>query len=192
MTLLRMLYPDSGVSQIYLSKQSCTGHVVDDTIVFDQSYSNCSTSKTVHFYAFQNPSSVNYRWCVLTNGYIYNIFFTECTYASILKDLRVVLNLASSPFIFKISDQFVSYENQLVYPESKTPFPIIVHGYRWRVDVKCDLDRYEHVTQHYKPTEVPLSQTTFHHQVGGSGHYDTKLQFYTDPQYFHEINVRNR
>ncbi|XP_048734598.2 deleted in malignant brain tumors 1 protein-like [Ostrea edulis] len=133
MTLLRMLYPDSGVSQIYLSKQSCTGHVVDDTIVFDQSYSNCSTSKT-------------------------------------------------------ISDQFVSYENQLVYPESKTPFPIIVHGYRWRVDVKCDLDRYEHVTQHYKPTEVPLSQTTFHHQVGGSGHYDTKLQFYTDPQYFHEIN----
>ncbi|XP_061172005.1 deleted in malignant brain tumors 1 protein-like [Saccostrea echinata] len=132
MTLLRMLYPDSGVSQIYLSKQSCYGHVVGDTIVFDQSYNNCSTSKT-------------------------------------------------------ISDQFVTYKNQLVYPESTTPFPLIVHGYRWRVDVKCDLDRYEHVTQHYKPTEAPATQTTLHHQVGGTGHYDIKLQFYTDPQYFHEI-----
>lgn len=47
MTLLRLLYPDSGVSQIYLNKQACYGHVVDDTVVFDQSYSNCSTSKSV-------------------------------------------------------------------------------------------------------------------------------------------------
>jgi hypothetical protein len=52
MTLLRMLYPNSGVSQIYLSKQSCTGHVVDDTVVFDQSYSNCSTSKTVYSFIY--------------------------------------------------------------------------------------------------------------------------------------------
>lgn len=133
MTLLRMMYPDSGVSQIYLSKQSCYGHVIDDTVVFDQSYTNCSTSKTV-------------------------------------------------------SDQFVTYSNQLVYPESTKPFPLIIHGYRWRVDVNCDLDRFEHVTQHYKPTEAPLTQTTIHHQVGGTGHYDIMLQFFTDPQYFHEIN----
>nr|XP_022333493.1 deleted in malignant brain tumors 1 protein-like [Crassostrea virginica] len=132
MTLLRLLYPDSGVSQIYLNKQSCYGHVVDDTVVFDQSYSNCSTSKS-------------------------------------------------------ISDKYVTYTNQLVYPESSTPFPLIVHGYRWRVDVNCNLDRYEHVTQHYKPTDAPPTQTTIHHQVGGSGHYDIDLQFFTDPQYFHEI-----
>lgn len=52
MTLLRMMYPDSGVSQIYLSKQSCYGHLIDDTVVFDQSYTNCSTSKTVKNYKF--------------------------------------------------------------------------------------------------------------------------------------------
>ncbi|KAH3792466.1 hypothetical protein DPMN_145963, partial [Dreissena polymorpha] len=26
----------------------------------------------------------------------------------------------------------VVYYNQLVYPESNIPFPIIVHGYRWK------------------------------------------------------------
>uniref|UniRef100_K1PRQ0 Deleted in malignant brain tumors 1 protein n=1 Tax=Magallana gigas TaxID=29159 RepID=K1PRQ0_MAGGI len=88
----------------------------------------------------------------------------------------------------RVSDQFVTYSNQLVYPESTKPFPLIIHGYRWRVDVNCDLDRFEHVTQHYKPTEAPLTQTTIHHQVGGTGHYDIMLQFFTDPQYFHEIN----
>lgn len=92
--------------------------------------------------------------------------------------------------IIQVSDQFVTYSNQLVYPESTKPFPLIIHGYRWRVDVNCDLDRFEHVTQHYKPTEAPLTQTTIHHQVGGTGHYDIMLQFFTDPQYFHEINVR--
>lgn len=94
-------------------------------------------------------------------------------------------------FIIQISDQFVMYSNQLVYPESSQPFPLIIHGYRWRVDVNCDIDRFEHVTQHYRPTEAPLTQTTIHHQVGGTGHYDIKLQFFTDPQYFHEINVRS-
>lgn len=92
--------------------------------------------------------------------------------------------------MLQVSDQFVTYSNQLVYPESTKPFPLIIHGYRWRVDVNCDLDRFEHVTQHYKPTEAPLTQTTIHHQVGGTGHYDIMLQFFTDPQYFHEINVR--
>lgn len=85
----------------------------------------------------------------------------------------------------------MTYTNQLVYPESSTPFPLIIHGYRWRVDVNCNLDRYEHVTQQYKPTEAPPTQTTIHHQVGGSGHYDIDLQFFTDPQYFHEILVSN-
>lgn len=92
--------------------------------------------------------------------------------------------------ILQVSDQFVTYSNQLVYPESTKPFPLIIHGYRWRVDVNCDLNRFEHVTQHYKPTEAPLTQTTIHHQIGGTGHYDIMLQFFTDPQYFHEINVR--
>lgn len=84
----------------------------------------------------------------------------------------------------------MTYTNQLVYPESSTPFPLIVHGNRWRVDVNCNLDRYEHVTQQYKPTVAHPTQTTIHHQVGGSGHYDIDLQFFTDPQYFHEIPVR--
>lgn len=60
MTLLRMIYPDSGVSQIYLSKQSCYGHVINDTVVFDHSYTNCSTSKTVkHSYFFISHLTAN-------------------------------------------------------------------------------------------------------------------------------------
>ena len=47
MTLLRHIYPDSGVSQIKLSDQKCTGYVDGDLIVFKQSFTACSTHAKV-------------------------------------------------------------------------------------------------------------------------------------------------
>ncbi|KAL4216375.1 Deleted in malignant brain tumors 1 protein-like [Mactra antiquata] len=47
MTILRHLYPDTGVSYIKLSNQKCTGRVFGDLVIFDQHYTECSTSHTV-------------------------------------------------------------------------------------------------------------------------------------------------
>ncbi|XP_053387201.1 deleted in malignant brain tumors 1 protein-like [Mercenaria mercenaria] len=76
-TILRHLYPDTGVSQIKLAEQFCTGEVFGDLVVFQQSYTKCSTTS-------------------------------------------------------KTSNETLEYNNKLVYPESRTPFPIIVRGYRWK------------------------------------------------------------
>ena len=47
MTILRQIYPDTGVSQIKLSEQDCTGQVMGDLVVFKQSYTKCSTTSKV-------------------------------------------------------------------------------------------------------------------------------------------------
>lgn len=181
------MYPDSGVSQIYLSKQACYGHVIDDTVVFDHSYTNCSTSKTVrNSYFFIKHLTAKLEYFIVFLIVLKKEYFKPDSWYYVRNVQILIYDII---FIIQVSDQFVMYSNQLVYPESSKPFPLIIHGYRWRVDVNCDIDRFEHVTQHYKPTEAPLTQTTVHHQVGGTGHYDIKLQFFTDSQYFHEINV---
>ncbi|XP_052221840.1 uncharacterized protein LOC127838255 [Dreissena polymorpha] len=80
-TMLRVLYPDTGVSHIKLTNQYCTGRVMGDLVVFNQHYTECSSTA-------------------------------------------------------KTNADNVVYSNQLVYPESNTPFPIIVHGYRWKVKAR--------------------------------------------------------
>ncbi|XP_069139920.1 scavenger receptor cysteine-rich domain superfamily protein-like [Argopecten irradians] len=134
MTLLRSLYPNTGVSDIYLSRQSCTGTVVDDLIVFEQSFTECSTSKTT-------------------------------------------------------TDSDIIYHNELVNPNSNTPFPVIVHGYRWRVDVSCKVKRQTNVTQSYIPTAPSVTQTidNGHHELSGSSNYDIHLAFYQDPGFYQQI-----
>ncbi|KAK3096265.1 hypothetical protein FSP39_025096 [Pinctada imbricata] len=134
MTLLRELHPDSKVSQIKMTKQLCVGQVVDDTVVFGQSYAECETKKTTN-------------------------------------------------------NDTVVYTNQLIYPESTSSFPLIVHRYRWRVDLQCDLSRTVQVTNHYKPTEAtPTRQTVPHHHVGGTGNYGINIQFFKDPAFYQEIS----
>ncbi|XP_060064988.1 deleted in malignant brain tumors 1 protein-like [Ylistrum balloti] len=134
MTILRSLYPDAGVSDIYLAVQSCTGTVVDDLVVFQQSYTDCSSFKTT-------------------------------------------------------TDTDIIYHNQLVYPNSATPFPVIVHGYRWRVDISCNVNRQTNVTQSYIPTAPSVTQTidTGHHHLSGSSNYDIHLTFYQDSGFYQAI-----
>jgi len=48
-TMLRHIYPDTGVSQIKLTVPECTGRIMGDLLVFDQHYTECSTlSKVPH------------------------------------------------------------------------------------------------------------------------------------------------
>ena len=47
-TILRHLYPDTGVSQIKLSDQQCTGVVDGDMVLFKQSYTECSSNIQVN------------------------------------------------------------------------------------------------------------------------------------------------
>ncbi|XP_021378643.1 deleted in malignant brain tumors 1 protein-like [Mizuhopecten yessoensis] len=134
MTVLKSLYPDVGVSDLYLSKQSCTGTVVDDLVVFQQAYTDCSSSKTT-------------------------------------------------------TDSDIIYHNQMIYPNARTPFPVIVHSYLWRVDVACNVKRQTNVSQSYVPTAPSATQTvdTGHHHLSGSSNYDIHLTFYQDPGFYQEI-----
>ncbi|XP_033757248.1 deleted in malignant brain tumors 1 protein-like [Pecten maximus] len=134
MTMLKSLYPNIGVSDIYLSDQSCTGTVVDDLVVFQQSYTECSSSKTT-------------------------------------------------------TDSEIIYHNQLVSPNSATSFPVIVHGYRWRVDIDCKVKRQTNVTHNYIPIAPTATQTidSGHHHLSGSSNYDIHLAFYQDPGFYQQI-----
>ena len=46
-TILRYLYPDTGISHIKLSDSKCTGYVDGDLVVFTQSFTECSTQTKV-------------------------------------------------------------------------------------------------------------------------------------------------
>ncbi|WAR30646.1 DMBT1-like protein [Mya arenaria] len=77
-SLLRVLHTDTGVSQVKLTDQFCTGIMDGDLIRFRQHYTECHT-------------------------------------------------------VSKTTPDNIVYHNELVYPEAASPFPIIVHGYRWKV-----------------------------------------------------------
>ncbi|XP_060602750.1 deleted in malignant brain tumors 1 protein-like [Ruditapes philippinarum] len=129
MTILRTLYPDTGVSQIKLSEQDCTGKVVGDLVLFKQSYAKCSTTS-------------------------------------------------------KSTGDTLIYDNQLVYPESRTPFPIIVHGYRWRVDLECDVSRVEEVSTNFHPNRTIINENQ---HVSSSSHYKSDVKFFTDGTFYKQI-----
>ncbi|XP_053388146.1 deleted in malignant brain tumors 1 protein-like [Mercenaria mercenaria] len=129
MTILRVLYPDTGASQIKLSEQDCTGQVMGDLVVFKQSYTKCSTTS-------------------------------------------------------KTTGDTLIYDNQLVYPESRTPFPIIVHGYRWRVDVECDVSRVEEVSTNFHPNRTIINENQ---HVSSSSHYKSEVKFFSDGTFYKQI-----
>ncbi|XP_053387198.1 deleted in malignant brain tumors 1 protein-like [Mercenaria mercenaria] len=128
-TILRHLYPDTGVSQIKLAEQFCTGEVFGDLVVFRQSYTKCSTTS-------------------------------------------------------KTSNETLVYYNQLVYPESRTPFPIIVRGYRWKVDVQCDVSRIEEVSNNFQPNRTIIHENQ---HVSSSSHYKSDVSFFTDGTFYQQI-----
>ncbi|XP_053388149.1 deleted in malignant brain tumors 1 protein-like [Mercenaria mercenaria] len=129
-TQLRQLFPDTGVSQIKLSDQKCTGQVLGDLVVFKQHYTQCSTTH-------------------------------------------------------KVNEGNIIYNNQLVYPEATEPFPIVVRGYRWTVEVECDVARTDTLANSFHP-----NRTVVHHNPHktSSTHYSSEVKFFSDGTFFKEIH----
>lgn len=48
MTNLRAMYPQATVAEMYLSNSKCMGTVFSDTLVFNQSYTDCGSRKEVY------------------------------------------------------------------------------------------------------------------------------------------------
>ena len=87
MTLLREIYPDSKVSQIKLTKQLCTGQVVDDMVFFGQSYAECDTKKNVCYkFAFTFSILKKWSWTILSHSIV------DKTFASPIKPFNTKWN----------------------------------------------------------------------------------------------------
>ncbi|XP_060602718.1 deleted in malignant brain tumors 1 protein-like [Ruditapes philippinarum] len=129
-TTIRQLFPDTGVSQIKLTDQKCMGRVVGDLVIFDQHYTQCSTTHIV------NAGNV-------------------------------------------------VYNNQLVYPEASVPFPVVVRGYRWTVELECDVARTDTLTNSFHP-----NRTVVHHNphITSNTHYTSQVKFFADGTFFKEIS----
>lgn len=131
LTLLRKLFPDTGVSQIKLSDQLCTGKVMGDTVIFEQHYTECSTTH-------------------------------------------------------KVNEGNIIYYNELVYPEASSPFPIVIRGYRWTVELECDVARTETVVNNFHPNH----SVAVHHNphITNTAHYNLDVKFFSDGTFYKEIN----